>query len=272
MDWHNKRTGKSTSSFQGNGNGIKLGGDGAGGQSKGTHLVTHCVAFNNNKTSSVKGFDQNSHKGGLLLHHCLAFENGYNYMFETPASGAKNTFRNNVSIKGTRNDYEIEPIALQQSNSWNTETSVIAKLSDYITLTELAAKAPRHINGTLPNNGFARLVAGSSLIDKGTKIDSVPFLGVAPDLGPYEYGQTITSTVGYYFSTALSYYLNPFTESITVQLPGSFNYEISMLNGKVIETGTANDMLFCGENLPHGIYLIKVVTSDKTYTKKIYIK
>lgn len=43
--------------FCGNGNGFKLGGNGRGGNSQGTHVVINCLAFNNRK----KGFDGNTH-------------------------------------------------------------------------------------------------------------------------------------------------------------------------------------------------------------------
>jgi hypothetical protein len=47
------------------------------------------------------------------------------------------------------------------------------------------AKAPRNEDGSLPNNGFARLVNSSDLIDKGVNV-GLPYLGAAPDLGAYE--------------------------------------------------------------------------------------
>ena len=50
--------------FSGNGNGIKLGGNGTGGSSKGVHYAYNCVAFGCDKSGSTKGFDCNSHKDG----------------------------------------------------------------------------------------------------------------------------------------------------------------------------------------------------------------
>ena len=49
-----------------------------------------------------------------------------------------------------------------------------------------AAMAPRNADGSLPNNGFARLVLGSDLIDRGVNV-GLPYKGLAPDLGAYEY-------------------------------------------------------------------------------------
>src|SRR5262245_30735812 len=49
-------------SFQGNGNGFKLGGNGTGGSSVGTHYALRCVAFNCKFKSNAQGFTSNSHK------------------------------------------------------------------------------------------------------------------------------------------------------------------------------------------------------------------
>jgi len=83
--WHSgdKNLFPSSSSFGGNGNGFKLGGDGAGGSSKGTHLVMNCVAFNCNfPNTSANGFTDNSHADGETVLNCVAFNCNYNFFFE----------------------------------------------------------------------------------------------------------------------------------------------------------------------------------------------
>lgn len=189
--WHNgdkadfdaiyqQKMGKKMSSFQGNGNGFKLGGNGAGGSSKGTHIVKNCISFDNNFRSK-KGFDQNSHKGGVKIYNCLSFGNGYNYMFEDSSAME---FKNNVSFgaKGAL-DHEIAKGSVEQNNSWNL--TVTANAADFVTLSEDKAKEPRSADGSLPNNGFGRLVTSSDLIDKGVDVGT-PYLGAKPDLGAYE--------------------------------------------------------------------------------------
>lgn len=194
--WHNgdkadfdaiyiQKMGKPMSSFQGNGNGFKLGGNGSGGSSKGTHIVKNCVAFDN-YFRSRKGFDQNSHKGGVKIYNCVSFGNGYNYMFEdNPESGAVNEFKNNVSFacRGSL-DHEFASGSVQQNNSWNLP--VTADTADFVSLSEEMAKEPRNADGSLPDNGFSRLTGGSDLIDKGVDV-GLPYKGSAPDLGAFEY-------------------------------------------------------------------------------------
>jgi len=62
---------------------------------------------------------------------------------------------------------------------------VTADSADFTDLTEAAAAAPRQPDGSLPL-GFARLVSGSDLIDKGINV-GVPYNGSAPDLGAFEF-------------------------------------------------------------------------------------
>nr|MCR4665428.1 hypothetical protein [Paludibacteraceae bacterium] len=85
-----------SASFSGNGNGIKLGGNGTGGNSQGIHYAYRCIAFGCDISSSVKGFDCNNHKGGHVLVGCLAFDNSYDYMFESGGSDANTFYYNNV--------------------------------------------------------------------------------------------------------------------------------------------------------------------------------
>lgn len=184
-------------SFQGNGNGIKLGGNGTGGSSKGTHEVWNCVAFNNNKTGSVKGFDQNSHGDGVKLVNNLAFGNGYDFMFEK--SGNKCEYYNNVCF----GNIEIASGGIEDTNAMLSTSSKAWKnniirgfsMSDYESLSEEDAKAPRGTDGSMPKK-FARLKNGSVLVNSGlpyhiAATDEFPFLaqpiyGSKRDLGPYE--------------------------------------------------------------------------------------
>jgi pectate disaccharide-lyase len=179
-----EKMGKKMSSYSGNGNGFKLGGNGTGGNSVGTHVVKNCVSFDHNFRSK-KGFDQNSHKGGVRILNSLAWGNGYNFMFEDdPDSGSKNEFSNNVSLLAkTSLGMEFSSSALLTNNSWQLPVTVDA--GDFVDMAEAAATAPRQADGSLPNNGFARLVANSDLIDKGVDV-GLPFNGSAPDLGAFE--------------------------------------------------------------------------------------
>ncbi len=177
---------KSAPFGQGNGNGFKLGSDGTGGNSMGTHYAYNCVSFGH----KVNGFTQNSHRDGLVVVNCLSFANGtsgYNYFMEGTLNGGKqNIFKNNASIPRTGTNgggFIADNSPVEMNNSWNLAVTV--STADFISILEAAAKAPRQPDGSLPT-GFARLVVGSDLIDAGVSA-GVPFNGIAPDLGAFEF-------------------------------------------------------------------------------------
>ena len=102
-------------------------------------------------------------------------------------SGKQNVFKNNVGIRrnpaSSGNNFIEDNAPLELNNSWNL--AVTPNAADYVSLLEAAAKVPRQPDGGLPI-GFARLLAGSDLLDQGVDV-GLPFTGSAPDLGPYEY-------------------------------------------------------------------------------------
>ena len=195
-----------SASFSGNGNGIKLGGNGKGGSSKGVHYAFNCIAFGCNKSSSVKGFDCNSHKDGHVLVGCLAFDNGYDYMFESGGSDAKTFYYNNICLGNQEisvgtDDYN--GIATPKSKlGWTNHLVTGINAEDFISLAEDDALLPRSIDGSMPRK-FGRLVSDSKMVDAGNAeldqingvwsklVEDFPFLernitGTARDLGPYE--------------------------------------------------------------------------------------
>jgi len=184
-------------SFSGNGNGIKLGGNGAGGNSKGIHYAIRCVAFGCDKSSSVKGFDCNSHQGGHVIVNCLAFDNGYDYMFENGGSDANTHFYNNVCLGKQEicvgdDSHNAVPKA-SDDNAWTVSLVTNIGKSDYQSLDESYAIAPRRADGSMPGT-FARLATGSAMVDAGMDVPSasVPVLAELyadyPHLIPTKYG------------------------------------------------------------------------------------
>ena len=195
-----------SASFSGNGNGIKLGGNGTGGSSQGIHYAYRCIAFGCDISSSVKGFDCNSHKDGHVLVGCLAFDNSYDYMFESGGSDANTYYYNNVCFGrqeicvGT-DDYNAV-VTPPSKLGWTNHLVTGFSRDEYVSLSEDDAIAPRRGDGSMPSR-FARLMPGSKLVDAGGVVpESVipnwaqliadfPFLaspasGKARDLGPYE--------------------------------------------------------------------------------------
>lgn len=163
-------------SSAGNGNGIKLGGNGTGGNSKGIHYVYNSISFGSDITGSVKGFDENSHQGGVVMKNCVAWDNGYNYMFEE--GGSKTEFNSCISFY-TGNGLNKPNRLVGECGSGSTFTNnnfkydggdlvmnLTVTAEDFESILESDALAPREADGKLPNNGFGRLKTSSSAYEK----------------------------------------------------------------------------------------------------------
>lgn len=164
----------------GNGNGIKLGGNGTGGNSKGVHYVNNCVCFEcDDAGDSVKGFDQNNHSDGNYVSHCVAWDNCKNYMFED--GGSKNSFICNVSFQtdGCRKGNALRPGecsagSIMTNNNFTSDgkdliiaSNMLPTADDFITIAESDALAPRQADGSLPDNGFAKFKSSSKFASYG---------------------------------------------------------------------------------------------------------
>jgi hypothetical protein len=182
--WHNGDQvllGYTGGSWGGNGNGFKVGGN----YYEAAHILTGCIAFDN-AYESGKGFDQNHNMGSISVTNSVAWGNLTNFSFnEDPTDGGTHVLRNNVSFDPVTTDTALAGTTVHDHNSWNLIT-VTASITDFVSLSETLAKAPRQADGSLPDNGFARLVAGSDLIDAGVDV-GLPYYGSAPDLGAFEY-------------------------------------------------------------------------------------
>lgn len=164
------------SSFNGDGNGFKLGG-------ASTYCpinIRNCVALNCQWGTTV-GFAYNDNTAPITLYNSDALNCGRPYNLQQDG----NIIKNCVDYNATRPaPTDISSSSIQQNNSWNLGITVTA--DDFVSMSEADAAASRQADGSLPNNGFARLKSTSSLIDKGADV-GLPFNGTAPDLGAFEY-------------------------------------------------------------------------------------
>ena len=286
-----------TGSFAGNGNGIKMGGNGTGGSSEGIHEAWNCVAFNCNKTGSVKGFDQNSHGGGEKLVNCLAFGCGYDFMFEKSSTNCEyynNVCFGNIEIAGGLNSNNA--MLSITDKAW---TNVIRGFgaSDYVSLSEDDAKAPRGMDGSLPAK-FARLKTGSVLVDKGLPYNmpyttEFPFLaqpiyGTARDLGPFELQEgDINSGLQVIMNMNAKLNLTVLPNPCKTEVVVKFSTESSShaiinicnLNGQILskayegkaDPGVEYFIPVSVLILGNGVYLCQLVVGNLTKTNKIII-
>ncbi|MBQ4633654.1 MAG: right-handed parallel beta-helix repeat-containing protein [Prevotella sp.] len=142
----------------GNGNGFKLGGGGSSGgaafpRSTGTHIVSNCVAFDN----LAWGFDQNGAAEGMTLINNIAWGNACNYMFNAPLLKGSIRLQGCIGFNSIKQNYKFHPANISDSpdangNSWDEKQA-----ERFIGLSPSLFMAPRKADGSLPDNGFAKL-------------------------------------------------------------------------------------------------------------------
>jgi hypothetical protein len=79
--------------------------------------------------------------------------------------------------------------------------------------------------------------------------------------------------IGELNSLDLNIYPNPTTEFITVEVEGTFTYELTDINGAIIAQATATDKeVISLENAANGIYFIMIKSNDTIHTTKVVKK
>jgi hypothetical protein len=190
--------------FNGDGNGIKLGHD------SGSHILANDLAISN----PANGIDINGNgyiydasgnptvpNGSLvLIYNSTSFKNGgRNFMFD---ENLPHTLRNNISLLGAVSD-TFMPQVVNDHNTWNGSAFAVSA-TDFASVdlgdaapqqTAQVLRATRQADGSLPDLGsFLKLVSGSNLKDAGLPITftfggvtyNLPYNGAAPDLGAFE--------------------------------------------------------------------------------------
>lgn len=162
-------------SFNGDGNGFKLGRDG------GPHVLNRVVVWEN----QVRGIDVNGNGFGVEVNNSTVYNSGRNWQFDEAASETQNqhVLTNNISFAGTQSD-NFDTGVTDVFNTWNDGFSVTA--DDFRSLDDSLARGPRQPDGSLPESDFLRLAPTSALVDAGLDI-GLPFFGAGPDLGAYEF-------------------------------------------------------------------------------------
>lgn len=162
----------------GNGNGFKLG----GGYTGNAVTLYNCLAVAN----KARGFDQNNNYGPMVVYNGSAYLNGTDYGFGTAGDGSL-IIKNCISYKNTTS---FKVTTTQSNNSWS-DNKLNATAADFISLDTTLILLPRNNDGSLPEITFMHLQPDSKFIDAGTDV-GLSFEGLAPDLGCYEYGSSIS--------------------------------------------------------------------------------
>lgn len=244
--WH-------TGSVNGNGNGIKLGGNNVATP----HIVKNCVAFDN-AGNGGKGFDENNNLAGQTLYNCTAFRNkNYNFaLYNDPLTSGTHTVKNCISFMPGKAD--VLKNAVQDKNSWLGFTVTSA---DFKSIDTTGVTVARYPSGKLPTTTFLSLKWGSPLIDAGVDVGTL-FSGVAPDLGAFEYSPTAainTYLDGNSSGIEAQSYPNPFKSETTITYKVNKKASVSLFVYNILGNQMTN---LCNEVLNPGSYKITLDTQN----------
>jgi Pel9A-like, right handed beta helix region len=181
-----------TSTGAGNGAGFKAGGFGLDSTTfptppnVPTNLVEDCLSFSNR----TQGFYANHHPGGIDFINNTAYGNprGFDLTNDVMPDTwpADHYLRNNVAYGNSTNLANANQTLIDDEfNTWNLRAGAVA--ADFLSLSSLGMNGPRQADGSLPELDFMRLAATSQLIDGGMDV-GLPFFGLAPDMGAFEFG------------------------------------------------------------------------------------
>jgi hypothetical protein len=175
----------------GNGNGFKLGRTLGSSNDPTYRVVVRNLAFEN----WLNGIDQNNSLKAMTLYNNTAYMNAttaswgggfFIYDYDLP-----HIIRNNIAYKN-RDDTlpDVSSSVVQDHNSWNLSSSIAD--SDFQSLDSSGMDGPRQSDGSLPDLPFLHLKQGSRLIDAGIDV-GLPYYGLLPDIGAYEYESAVSS-------------------------------------------------------------------------------
>jgi hypothetical protein len=153
-----------TTSSNGDKNGFKLGGSGVAVR----HTIRRCIAFNNGH----HGITDNNNPGPITVTNNTSFGNtnsGFNFR-----SGGNSVFTNNASFNAGSSDATFSTLTGTTNLFWksgasdnNGGTKVISA-ADFQSLTLPSGGFARNADGSINLGNFAKLAAGSDLINGGT--------------------------------------------------------------------------------------------------------
>lgn len=264
-------------SFNGDGNGFKLGGNGA----PCPITIKNCVAFNC-IYGAVCCYNDNNNGSAITLLNCTGWDGGKIFKLQSQAHVLKNCVGFDPK-SGAKFVTDFSGSVISTNNSWDL-TSVTANYDDFVSTSESDALAPREAGGSLPRNGLAKLKPGSDLIDKGIDV-GIAYFGSAPDLGAYEFNPTAIKdgkTLKPETVSLSQNYPNPFNPSTVIkyQVPVTGNVVLKVYDmlGKEVAT-LVNDVKSAGDyeyrfdatSLASGLYIYTLKAGNTMQTKKMML-
>ena len=113
---------------------------------------------------------------------------------------------------------------------------------------------------------------------------AMKYNGVPTSCETFSYGQvedytlnikpagTVAELVGVNVENAVNVYPNPVKDVLNIDAKGDYNYQLISTDGKVVKDGNQSDSAINVQNLPTGMYIMKITKDGKTSSHKIIKK
>lgn len=289
-DWEYGQKNAFPSDWSGDGNGFKLGGDDWAAK----HQVSNCISFDGYSTGAC--YSENNNADSLFIFNCVGWQGMKNFRVRAYPSDLRNNISFDPKVSGESQLFDLVTGTTELNNSWNSINGQYALIpyktstgstfnqksiySQFVSTSKEDFLASRETDGSLPKNGFGRLVSNSFFIDQGTNvvkgmnsstlksydINLTRFYGSAVDLGAYEYFPVTGLKTIQSGQDKLKAYPNPFTENTTFEITasdgGNAELCISDLSGKILFSGLICNLMADEK---------RIVKINKSFTSGIYI-
>jgi Glycosyl hydrolase family 10/Bacterial Ig domain len=161
-----------------------------------------------------------------------------------------------TDVKGCRNNINLNIVVSVPSITITSPANNAASTTDLVP-----------INTTVSGTNMSNVTFYNGTNILGTKTTS-PYSFTTPSLanGTYTLSAIAKNTFGCTDTAKVEVTVN---KIITLNQQGGFEYSISTISGKILEHGNAFDHVIVGNNLPIGIYLINIKSSNKNITYRI---
>lgn len=160
----------------GDGSGFKLGTTAGSAEPGYQRILTNCLSYSN----SMMGYDQNGADIKMKILNCTSYKNGV-FGFNFWTHNTTDILRNNISYLDPNHNFQ--PNQISDHNNWQNNKKTGNK--DFASFDDTQLYNERNPDGSLPDITFLHLSSRSDFVDAGVDV-SLPFVGVAPDLGSFE--------------------------------------------------------------------------------------
>ena len=169
--------------------------------------ATNCISTSNKANGFVEGINGGGYFG-VQMYNNLAYDNDqWGFVIHGWRTGdSTNVYKNNVSYGNYPYDVGISTgggIYEHTNNAWTAgksyqfegtlpdiDPAIIITDADFLELEVDSLANARQSDGSLPDINFGKLVLGSDMINVGVDV-GIAYDGIAPDLGPWEFPDTV---------------------------------------------------------------------------------